>query len=549
MAAGEAIKQYEDHQTEEGGMSPVYMKRKAQDRLRIDALNGSASYQGKAGKAIWEFANWEDLGTNGFEQFAHSLRDHFGISNELPYNERVVWLFGTVGQYMKLAGRPKSEYLTQEELDLPLIDWIINGTGMNGGHVYAHNRGGVPKLFLDKGDIGGKKIILYQKNHAIFDVAEHGFEMQRAAIELGRMRAFLEKNMKGANKIPSSELFMMEEALALLSQFKSSYPTWFDATSSAYQLHAVLTGDTGLAKVTNILNMDRDGPAGDLYRPGAEYLERTLNLPQVKTRKITKKFISNRRSYGQVKLTARKAGQDQISKELPEYADQGPDTPQNIKDSLSNIQRDLETQFDTEFPGAAIAEGVARSIAKHLFDIQGREFFAVRVPLPDGDVAVYDGKVPDSAKRRITWQLDGKNDKRVGVPVYKDRIAVTGFAAFLNHALDAYVQRELAKRLRAQGVSGFMHTHDAFAVHPKNAALMRELYHQIVLEVANTPIYEEILKANSLDANDMTVKYNITSQEGGTTEEVGMLEILQNIRNNKAATFGKSQSTNYYALS
>ncbi len=549
LAAGEAIKQYEDHQTEEGGMSPVYMKRKAQDRLRIDALNGSASYQGKAGKAIWEFANWEDLGPNGFEQFAHSLRDHFGISNELPYNERVAWLFGSVGQYMKLSGRPKSEFLTQEELDMPFIDWLINGTGMNGGHVYAHNRGGVPKLFLDKGDVGGKKIILYQKNHAIFDVAEHGFEMQRAAIELGRMRAFLEKNMKGANKIPSSELFMMQEALEILSQFKSSYPTWFDATSSAYQLHAVLTGDTGLALVTNILNMDRDGPAGDLYRPGAEYLERTLNLPQVKTRKITKKFISNRRSYGQVKLTARKAGQDQISKELPEYADQGPETPQDIKDSLSNIQRDLETQFDTEFPGAAIAEGVARSIAKHLFDTQGREFFAVRVPLPDGDVAVYDGKVPDSAKRRVTWQLDAKTDKRVGVPVYKDRIAVTGFAAFLNHALDAYVQRELAKRLRANGVSGFMHTHDAFAVHPKNAALMRELYHQIVLEVANTPIYEEILKANGLNANDMTVKYNITSQEGGSTEEVGMLEILQNIRNNKAATFGKNQSTNYYALS
>ena len=549
LAAGEAIKQYEDHQTEEGGMSPVYMKRKAQDRLRIDALNGSASYQGKAGKAIWEFANWEDLGPNGFEQFAHSLRDHFGISNELPYNERVAWLFGSVGQYMKLAGRPKSEFLTQEELDMPFIDWLINGTGMNGGHVYAHNRGGVPKLFLDKGDVSGKKIILYQKNHAVFDVAEHGFEMQRAAIELGRMRAFLEKNMNGAKKIPSSKLFVMQEALELLSQFKSSYPTWFDATSSAYQLHAVLTGDTGLALVTNILNMDRDGPAGDLYRPGAEYLERTLNLPQVKTRKITKKFISNRRSYGQVKLTARKAGQDQISKELPEYVDQGPDTPQNIKDSLSNIQRDLETQFDTEFPGAAIAEGVARSIAKHLFDMQGREFFAVRVPLPDGDVAVYDGKVPDSAKRRVTWQLDAKTDKRVGVPVYKDRIAVTGFAAFLNHALDAYVQRELAKRLRANGVSGFMHTHDAFAAHPKNAALMRELYHQIILEVANTPIYEEILKANSLDANDMTVKYNITSQEGGSTEEVGMLEILQNIRNNKTATFGKNQSTNYYALS
>ena len=58
--------------------------------------------------------------------------------------------------------------------------------------------------------------------------------------------------------------------------------------------------------------------------------------------------------------------------------------------------------------------------------------------------------------------------------------------------------------------------------------------------MANTPIYEEILKANSLDANDMTVKYNITSQEGGSTEEVGMLEILQNIRNNKTATFGKN---------
>jgi hypothetical protein len=545
LAAAEALKQYKDNQGENGGMTPLFMKRRAQDRLRVDTLNGSASYQGKAGKAIWEFPNWEPLGESGFEQMLHSMRDHFGISNELPYNERVGFLFGTVGQYMQLAGRPASDAIPQSDLDMPLIDYLVNAYGQDGSYVFSHTRGGTPKLFLDK----QSGTTLYQKNHALFDVADHGFEIQRAAIELGRMRSYLENIVPGAKKIPSSELFMMPESQQALSDFRSSYPVWFDGTSSSYQLHAVLTGDANLAQETNIGPMDPDGPGGDLYRPGAEYLQRALDLPQTKTRKITKKFISNRRSYGQVKLTALKSGADEIAKSVPAYAerDEGGQWPQQIKDSLKQIQNDLELQFDTRFPGAAMAEGVAKSIASTMYNMQGQDMFAVRVPLPDGDVAVYTGKLPDSAKKRVKWNID--KDKNIAVPVFEDKKAITGFAAFLNHSLDAYVQRELAKRLRANGATGFMHTHDAFAVHAKNGELMRQLYWQILREIASQPIYQKILEANGLDPNSMSVRYNITTPEGSQTAERPMADVLQQIEQQKSMTFGQEAEPNFYALS
>ena len=545
LAAAEALKQFKDNQGEGGGMTPLFMKRRAQDRLRVDTLNGSASYQGKAGKAIWEFPNWEPLGDTGFEQMLHSMRDHFGISNELPYSQRAGFLFGTVSQYLTLAGRPASDSIPQADLELPLIDYLVNAYGQPGSYVYSHTRGGTPKLFLDK----QSGSTLYQKNHALFDVAEHGFEIQRAAVELGRMRSYLENVIDGAKKIPSSELFMMPQAQQALADFRSSYPVWFDGTSSSYQLHAVLTGDANLAQETNLGPMDPDGPGGDLYRPGAEYLQRALDLPQSKTRKITKKFISNRRSYGQVKLTALKSGADEIAKSVPSYAerDENGQWTQETKDSLRQIQNDLELQFDSRFPGAAMAEGVAKSIAQSLYNSLGQDAFAVRVPLPDGDVAVYTGKLPDSAKRRVTWQI-GK-DKRVAVPVYQDKKAITGFAAFLNHALDAYVQRELAKRVRAAGATGFMHTHDAFATHAKNGEMMRELYWQIMREIAGQPIYQQILQANGLDPNGMSVKYNITTDQGSQSMERSMTDVLQQIEQQKAMTFGGEAAPNLYALS
>jgi len=194
-----------------------------------------------------------------------------------------------------------------------------------------------------------------------------------------------------------------------------------------------------------------------------------------------------------------------------------------------------------------MAEGVAKAIAKSMYDMQGQDMFAVRVPLPDGDVAVYTGKLPDSAKKRVKWDI-GK-DKSIAVPVYEDKKAITGFAAFLNHALDAYVQRELAKRLRASGTTGFMHTHDAFAVHAKNGEMMRQLYWQILREIAAQPIYAKILEANGLNPAAMSVKYNVTTEEGSQSMERPMTEVLQQIEQQKSMTFGSEAEPNLYALS
>ena len=546
LASAEALKQYKDNQNESGGMSPLFMRRQAQDRLRVDTLNGSASYQGKAGKAIWEFPNWEAFGPTGFETFLHSLRDHFGISNEMPFNQRAGFVFGSVRDYLEAAGRPITEAIPESDLDMPLIDYMVNAYGKPGSYVYSHTRGGTPKLFLDK----QSGVTLYQKNHAIFDVAEHGFEMQRAAVELGRMRAFLENKIPEAKKMPSSELFQMPEALEALEEFKSSYPTWFDGTSSSYQLHAVLTGDANLALETNLSTFDPEGAGGDLYRPGAQYLQELTALPQTKTRKVTKKFIANRRSYGQVKLTAMRSGADELAKFLPEFAERTEkgQWTENLKEKLRMIQTRLEADFDSKFMGSPVAEGIARAIAQRMFNMQGADNFAVRVPLPDGDIAVYTGKLPDSAKRRVTWDID--EGKRAAVPVYMDKKSISGFAAFLNHSLDAYVQRELAKRLRAEGVSGFMHTHDAFATHAKNGMRMRELYYQIMREIASMPIYRDILQANGLDPASMDVKFNITDETGGKSISQPMLEVLDAIDEQKSDTFGRDEdAVNYYALS
>lgn len=542
LAAAEAVKQYEDNTAEDAaGMSPVYMLRRAQDRLRIDTLNGSASYQGKAGKAIWEFPNWRPLGETGFESFLHSIRDHLGIGNEVPYNQRAGILFGTVRQYMELAGRPMSENVTDEDLDMPLIDYMVSGSKMPGGNVFSYQRGGAPMLFNDKRD--GKTV--YQKNHAVFDVADHGFEIQRLAIELGRMRAYLESKNKDFKKIPTSELFQRDDALELLMDFQSSYPVWFDGTSSAYQLHAALTGDANLAQVANLLGFDPDAPGGDLYRLPADHIQEVTGLGSTKSRKVAKKFLANRRSYGQVKITARGAGFDELAKQLPDQFNDMTDETQ--KQTLRDIQNQLELVFDTNYPGAAMAEGIAKSIAKTMLDLYGKDNFAVRVPLPDGDVSVYSGKLPDSAKRRVTWNI-GK-DKRMGVPVYQDKLAITGFAAFLNHSLDAYIQRELAKRLRLEGVPGFMHTHDAFAVHPQYGQRMREIYHQLLLEIAQSPIYEEVAKANGIDPNTVIVKFNTQSENGPVEQEMTLAEALRLIRQMKEVTFSNPQGVNLYALS
>ena len=541
LAGAEAVKQYEDNQTDNGGMSPVYMLRRAQDRLRIDTLNGSASYQGKAGKALWEFPNWRSLGDTGFEQFLHSIRDHLGIGNEVPYNQRAGIIFGTVGQYMDLAGRPKSEHMTEEDLAMPLIDYMVSGSKMPGGNIFAYQRGGSPMIFNDKRDAK----TVYQKNHAVFDVADHGFEIQRLAVELGRMRAFLEKLNPAFKKMPTSELFQNDEALAALADFKSAYPVWFDGTSSAYQLHAALTGDPGLSSVANLLSMDPDAPGGDLYRLPADHVQAVTGLGATKSRKVAKTFLANRRSYGQVKITARGAGFDQLAKQLPEQFNDMQDPQQ--KETLKDLQNHMEMIFDQNYPGAAMAEGISRSIAKTLHENLGKENFAVRVPLPDGDVAVYDGKLPDSAKRRVNWEIS--KDKKIGVPVFQDKLAITGFAAFLNHALDAYVQRELAKRLRANGVEGFMHTHDAFAVHPQHGQMMRELYHQILLEVAKSPIYEEVLRANGLNPDNMSVRFNTQTPDGPVRQEQTMSDVLRQIREMKSVTFGSDTGPNFYALS
>ena len=546
LASAEAIKQYKDN-LKETGMSPVFMRRRAQDRLRIDTLNGSASYQGKAGKAIWEFPNWTPLGATGFEQMLHSMRDHFGLSNELPFDQRVGFLFGTVRDYMKLAGRPESDKIPENVLDMPLIDYIVNQYGQDGSYIYSHTRGGTPKIFLDK----QSGTTLYQMNHAVFDVADHGFEIQRAAIELGRMRAFLEGKNPKYKKVPSSELFQLDDAQAELEGFRSAYPTWFDGTSSSYQLHAVLTGDAGLAAATNLTDFDPSAPASDLYRPGANVVQSMYQLPFSKARKISKKFLANRRSYGQVKLTAQKSGADELAKQVEDFGDY--DSDQAVKDVVKNIQNQLELEFDTNFPGAALAEGISRAIASEVQNMLGDDGFAVRVPLPDGDIAVYTGKLPDSAKRRVTWELDEKGKdgtaRRVGVGVYQPKLAITGFAAFLNHSLDAYVQREMAKRLRDSGVEHFMHTHDAFAVPAANAEQMRQVYHEVLTEIAKQDIYAKILEANGLDPDSIVVKFNKTTEDGPVKIEIPMRQVLETIHREKMKTFGDGVPVNFYALS
>ena len=68
-------------------------------------------------------------------------------------------------------------------------------------------------------------------------------------------------------------------------------------------------------------------------------------------------------------------------------------------------------------------------------------------------------------------------------------------------------------------------------------------------EIAANPIYRNVAQANGLDPNSITVKYNITTDQGGQTVQMPLSEMLDRIDQQKSETFGQEQTPNYYALS
>ena len=76
------------------------------------------------------------------------------------------------------------------------------------------------------------------------------------------------------------------------------------------------------------------------------------------------------------------------------------------------------------------------------------------------------------------------------------------------HSIDAYIAREMIRRAYMHDFE-LAHIHDAFCAHPNNMQQVRELYIEILAEIADNPILENILSEVSGKAVSLT-KFSTT---------------------------------------
>ncbi len=222
-----------------------------------------------------------------------------------------------------------------------------------------------------------------------------------------------------------------------------NYHMEIDASSSGAQMLSVLSGCTKTAKLCNLT----DAPKQDLYQSVLDHMD--TDKPY--TRKETKKAIMTS-MYN--------------SKKTP-------------KDTFGS---DLNTFWDTLYelcPGAMEAMEAINACFDPTAEV--RTFI-----MPDGHVVRVPVKLDVS--KRIT--INSLGSRRMTLK-YKDNQpnqADKSLPANVAHSVDSLVIREVIRK----ATFDITPLHDAFFVHPNNVAAVKQLYREVMSEVAAMPLLDSI---------------------------------------------------------
>jgi DNA-directed RNA polymerase len=129
--------------------------------------------------------------------------------------------------------------------------------------------------------------------------------------------------------------------------------------------------------------------------------------------------------------------------------------------------------------------------------------------LPDGHIARV--KVTEMINTRIEVDELDHTTFTYRFEINQANTTSTSLVPNIIHSIDAYVAREMIRRAYMYGFE-LAHIHDAFCAHPNNMQKVRELYVEILAEIADNPILENILS----EISGKTVSLTKTSTMLGT---------------------------------
>lgn len=168
------------------------------------------------------------------------------------------------------------------------------------------------------------------------------------------------------------------------------------------------------------------------------------------------------------------------------------------QDFYSRMGQELIREMNTRYPGVNSFLKFFGTVSKITKD-SGKE--TVNVPTKDGMMLEYSFKQKPKFDGANVQTADGKV-VRIGVRSPEYDLAGRGLAAFVTHSHDAYVLREVAKRMPE--LKGFNPIHDSFGFHPSDAPKGQEVWAKVMQELGdpNYNIFLNLLEANGISIED-----------------------------------------------
>lgn len=169
---------------------------------------------------------------------------------------------------------------------------------------------------------------------------------------------------------------------------------------------------------------------------------------------------------------------------------------------MVRMNQELIRQMNTLYPNVQNFLGFGRTVMA-LARAQGKE--SIVVPTADGIDLEYSFK-EDPLFEAAEIDIAGQK-ARIGVRSKETKTSGRGLAAFMAHQMDAYVLREVYKRMKEElgrPPKTFNPIHDSFGFHPSEAEIGQRLWYEVMSELGQQDynLFLQILERNGIKVSD-----------------------------------------------
>ena len=304
------------------------------------------------------------------------------------------------------------------------------------------------------------------------DKAEWMDRLVWVEMNLGNLEALVED---------ASEPLLMAKAVQALRDTEAGIPTghnmFLDATASGLQIMACMTGCKTTAAQVNLIDT---GERNDVYTAVMTSINAMLSDTEQVDRAAVKDPLMTH-FYNSRRQPILAFGEIVESEEAYNYIMTDQDT--GLFWGMTPVLQAFYDMLPELFPGAC----AMMLTVNPYWDANALEHIWT---LPDGHVARVlvtnmvnaHIEVDELDHATFAYRFEANGPSEVGTSLLPNIV----------HSVDGYVVREMVRRSHALGFE-LAHIHDAFTAHPNNMQKVRELYVEILAEIAESNLLADIL--------------------------------------------------------